>query len=513
MLDRLEKNALGVESYLSILKRRRNLTRIVASEYQSRFQNAYRDAAERASAAFPFSEPLAAIAAEARILSYPAGTPNFTGEDQADLRRYAGFLSASSHLIPLALDISVLLGDFSDPGEAALMTGGAELLNNGISSFSGPEREGFLINSIIQRLLRDERDAAQSQIVTLLGGEGNNGGYITGVSEIAQRFGAEYFYDTGNFMRAAEIFSRFSDPPSLGSLADTLWFAGFHDGAVEIWTVLAASSATVETSAGSPAISPAANLPARIPGDLKIRSLYNLASVAGDTNQKIAYFEKLFAEAPGHVYGVIGYSRLFDSERAEDIITELYPRQQEPLADLELLRRRLDGWETRRTVAETWLLLGRHPQEAALYQWGTWYFDRQRQYPETALLLRQARLNNIDGPWLALHDSLRLIRENRLEEGAAILEEQAQDNGVWQIPANLGLILESRRSPSTAMNYYETAASLVKEPLDAAKVQLRIARCLRILGRTQESRQALEQALNLDPDNLNARLELRRLEQ
>jgi hypothetical protein len=39
-----------------------------------------------------------------------------------------------------------------------------------------------------------------------------------------------------------------------------------------------------------------------------------------------------------------------------------------------------------------------------------------------------------------------------------------------------------------------------------------MARCLRILGRTEESRDALARVLELEPGNLNARLELRRLD-
>jgi tetratricopeptide (TPR) repeat protein len=162
-------------------------------------------------------------------------------------------------------------------------------------------------------------------------------------------------------------------------------------------------------------------------------------------------------------------------------------------------------------TAEIWLLLGRHPDAEALYQWGAWYFDRQRQYPETALLLRQARLHRMDGPWLALHDTLRLIREGRLDEATVLLQEQHQGGGIWQIPANLGIIMESRRSVTAALDYYETAASLIKDPRDAARVQLRIAHCLHMMGRDQDSRRVLEYAQDLDPDNLNARLELRRL--
>ncbi|MFP3041323.1 hypothetical protein LQZ19_05820 [Treponema primitia] len=509
MLDRLEKKAIGAETYLSVLKRRRNLALEASDENQTRFRSAYREAAERAAAAFPFSEPLGALAADALLMEYPDQFPDGA---QTKLRQYAGLLS-EENLLPLALDISVLLGDLSDPATAAGLPRGGEFLAAGVSSLGGAElpaelpaklpaeRESFLINSILLDLLAKDMVAANSRIVSLISSAGSSGD----ISERALRFGAEYFYDT-NPLRAAELFSllatksppQFSDAPSLGRLADSLWLADFREGSIEIWTILA-----------SPPLNISRIPDPKIPQDLLVRSLYNLASSSTEEQKKLAYYEELFSESPGHLYGIIGYSRLFDTPRAEGILTEQNSGQ--PLLDLELIRRRLEGWEIRRTVAETWLLLGRHPQEEALYRWGAWYFDRQRQFPETALLLRKARMNGIDSSWLVLHDVFRLIREGLLAEGETLLEEQLDHTTLWQIPANLGLIMESRRSLSRALEYYESAASLVKNRLSAAKVQLRIAHCLHMLGRDEESRQVLGKVLELDPENLNARLELRRL--
>jgi tetratricopeptide (TPR) repeat protein len=72
--------------------------------------------------------------------------------------------------------------------------------------------------------------------------------------------------------------------------------------------------------------------------------------------------------------------------------------------------------------------------------------------------------------------------------------------------------MESRRSLSAALDQYERAIALAKHPSDEVRVRLRMARCLRILGRTEESRDALSRVLELDGENLNARLELRRLD-
>jgi tetratricopeptide (TPR) repeat protein len=480
LLDRLEKKAIAAETRLSTLKRRRSLA-LKAGPRQALFQSAYREAAEKAAAAFPFSEPLAALAADALLLENPGAFPP---DLQATLRRHASLLRGPGFL-PLAVAISVLLGDLSDPASAAALPLGGELLAAAFSALDGAEREGLLVDAILRGLLVGDAAAANSLLVTLLGSRS--------VSERALRFGAEYFYDT-NPLRAAELFYRFSDPVSLGRLADSLWLAGFRDGAVELWTALASPQ---------PAEPP-------VPKDLLIRSLYNLASASTEERAKFFYYGELFSQAPGHVYGIIGYSRLLDPERAEGLLAG--QDAPEPLLDLELLRRRLDRWEIPRALAETWLLLGRHPGEAEIYRWGAWLFDRQRRFSETALLLRQARINGVFSPDFLLHDAFQRILEGRLAAAETLLAESAPDTAVWQIPANLGLILESRRSLADALDQYERAAALAKNPLGEAKVRLRMARCLRVLGRDQESRAALERVLELDNGNLNARLELQRLD-
>jgi hypothetical protein len=482
LLDRLEKKAIAAETRLSTLKRRRSLA-LNAGPSQALFQSAYRDAAENATGAFPFSEPLAALAADALLLENPAG---FSSELQTKLRHYAGLLTGI-RFRPMALAINVLLGDLSDPAAAAALPQGGDLLAVGFSTLEDAEEEGFLVNAILRSLLVADPVAANSLLVTLLGRKP--------LTDRALRFGAEYFYDANPF-RAAEIFSRFSDPVSLGRLADSLWLAGFREGALKLWTALA---------------TPQPEEPP-VPRELLVRSLYNLASASTEEQAQFFYYGELFSQAPGHVYGIIGYSRLLDQDRAEGLLAG---QDTEPLLDLELLRRRLGDWEIPRAVAETWLLLGRHPQDAELYRWGAWYFDRQRQFSETALLLRQARLNGVDSPDFGLHQAFQLILEGRLEEAETLLGEpfrEGSPNTAWQIPANLGLIMESRRSPSMALDYYDRAAALAKDPRGEARVRLRMARCLRMLGRSQESREALEKVLDLDSGNLNARLELQRLD-
>ena len=225
------------------------------------------------------------------------------------------------------------------------------------------------------------------------------------------------------------------------------------------------------------------------------------------------YLERLIAGNAGYgsrelILGIIGYTRLLEAPRAMAVLEET--DKNNGLLDLELYRRRMESWTVDRALAETWLLVNRHPQDERIYQWAAYFFDRQRQYGETALLLREAGYNQLGGPWISLHEGLRLIREGDIEGGETLLNSIPMYT--WQVPANIARALEARRSASAALKHYEIAASMVTQPKDAAKIQLRIARCLRALGRDRELRRVLQYALDLDGENLNARLELHRLD-
>jgi tetratricopeptide (TPR) repeat protein len=81
--------------------------------------------------------------------------------------------------------------------------------------------------------------------------------------------------------------------------------------------------------------------------------------------------------------------------------------------------------------------------------------------------------------------------------------------------ANLGRILEARRVLARAIDCYTKASSLLQNDKAGAKtestIQVNIARCLKTTGKLDECRQALEYALELNGENLKARLELERL--
>jgi tetratricopeptide (TPR) repeat protein len=489
LLDRLEKNAGGAEAWLSVLKRRRDLA------FRSPLLlPGYREAAGRAAGAFPWSQPIAALAAEALLYS-PLGPEN--GES---LKIYASRMT-ETRFSPLVLAIHVLAGELDSPAKARA-AGAEELLARSLPL-------------IQDRLAQDEgeRLAANLGLLLLLKGDYTGAsGRIRGLSgenrpPALRRLAAEYFYDFGEPLRAAEIFYRLGGEEGMLRSADALWLGGRPEAARNIWRILAAETGRARPQGESPAslgVSPAGRL----------RSLYNLAASAMDREEAAQWLSGFYAapaadpalrSEPLYSFGLIRYSRLMEPGEAAGILEE--GGQENPLIDLELLRRRSELWPVERTVAETWLLLGRYPGEDRLCQWGAWYFNFQRKYGETGILIKAAGRHGIEGPWLDLNAALPLMREGKLDEAEALLRA-SQAAGFWQTGANLGRILESRHAPGAALEQYEAAFSRINDPGAASRVQFRMAGCFKALGRTEESRQALRRSLELNPRNLPARLEL-----
>ena len=494
-LDNLEKEAQGVENQLSVLKRRRAL-----AGADPRFLPAYREAARRAAAAYPYAEPLAALAAAALIQGQP-----LTGDRAEELKQYLSVLDSAA-LSPLRVSLHILRGDLKDPWTAGAIPSLDRALGSALPRIRGQIPSGAgeaLITALtILKTLEGGAEAAEIQ-----GGLSEASGPAASPDFI--RFAAEYFYDYGDPLKAAELFSRLDTEEDLSRQADALWLAGQSAAARNLWAILA-----------SP---PGANSPESPSAGIAARSLYNLALGAADSGESAALFKGLLAlpvsekESPparqSRVYGLIRYSRLANGPRSLAVLEEgrkSFPG--EPLLDLELLKRRGEFWEPDRLIAETWRLLGQYPGSEELFRWAAWYFDFQRRPGETALLLRNAARQGIEAPWTGLHEALAGIAAGNLEEAGDILRAIPPERADWEVSANLGRIYETLRSPAAALEYYETAASKVRNRKEAARIQLRIARCFRALGRDRESRRVLEYALDLDPGSLPARLELDRRE-
>ena len=505
LLRELEKRARGVEGRLSVLKRQRLLA-LEDSGYIAAFEKSARGAASD----FPYSEALAVVAAEAQILQ---GTP-LEGDRKIRFMDYGKRISPD-RFASVVFPIYVLSKSLENPGQALSIPKGGELITTFLSQYPSvetleeEERAGLAINGAILKILEGDGAEAGARITGMLrdGTLGKNPSVLS--------FAAEFFYDFGNPLRAAEIFSGFTDDYNLSRAASAFWVAGESSGARNIWIILAGR----QGSTGNPGF----------------HSLYNLSAAADTMDEKKAWLERLLAEqvrygipddSPEAIYSLIRYTRLLDVSQALNMLREKLepgslPRPSPPesgenppleLIDLELQRRRFESMPVDRSIAETWFLMGRHPGNENIYRWGCYYFDHQRQYGETVRLLKNAAHQGIKGDWMVLHTSLVLLQDGQLTEGEALLREASGNSTLWQLNANLGRLMESQRSIAQALEYYETAVSQVKDRKTAAQLQLRISRCLLTLNRPRESRRALERALEYDGENLNARHELYRLD-
>jgi tetratricopeptide (TPR) repeat protein len=540
LLDSLEKKALDTENVLSVLKRRRFPALYDVSDREP-YLEAYIRSAERVRRLYPYSAQIGALAADALVLN--AAGRSLSEEEAAELQELAVLMSGGA-LQDLSLACSVFSGVMGDPASARFLP--RELFTLLCSLTGGEERERYLVNACIRTLL--EEDAAG------IDGTGNGGTAGSGGREAVAMinalfdtpplldetslFAGEFFYDHGNFLRAAELFSVFTDDRGLARQGDALWLGNFVEQARILWQAVVsgvtagAAAAGVSTDDRSGAAS------------VRVRAFYNLAATASDAGEAGRWLERLFAadsaDLPGRVFGVVRYSRLVPLNQAL-VILEGTDRA-EGLFDLELLRRKSESWTVDRTVAETWNLLNRHSGDPRLFEWAAWYFDFQRRYDETLLVLRNAAINRVEGPWSGLHRAFAQIRAGDLDEAEKTLRSIVKSPGegldrrrrqqpLWQAPACLGLLLERRGNFREALECYETAAGrlaaggklvpedpgipaagVAAERRDAARIQVRIAGVLRSLGKGPESRRPLEYALDLDPENLEARLELRRLD-
>jgi len=467
-LDKIEKRALTVESWLSVLKRRRALAAI----HQPSLVN-YNNSIERALKVYPASQPVAAIAAAALVKNSAVNA-----EAEQKLRNWLLALTDGEYNI-LRLSLHVLLGDFRNPARASLLY--SDLSSGGIESIN--------VDMAILKTLREDYRGAAADIQLMLNSHAT-------LSDSTLRFAAEYFYDFGDLQRSAEIFSRIDDEKALVRQADALYLAGFTDMSRSIWSMLASSA--------------------------NENSLYNLAITTEDAEEAAGYLDKLVnldsvSESVCFQAGLIRYSRLLDYPHAISLLqnTEGIKPDRFPFVDLEICKRSAQSQESGRQAAEAWLLLDRHPEDEDLYNWAVRLFFFQRLYSEAKILLRrveqfQAEQLGFKSSWVALYSALLLMSEGDLDAAQDILRTIPAESADWPVYANLGRIFEAERSHLRAIEQYETASNLAQNPKIAARIQQRIARCSTALGHPNEARKALEYAIELDPENLSARLELER---
>jgi len=464
-LDKLEKKAINVESWLSILKRRRILAKNHAPS-----EEIYRSSINKALKAYPKSEPIIAVAAAAIVKNSAV-----TREIESQLRDWLPFITEPS-FNNLRLSLYVLLGDFNSPQKAQSLP--ANLYSDGTESVS--------VNLAILKVLRGDYHGAASDIQTLLSGN---------PSSQTIRFAAEYNYDFGELMRSAELFAQLNSNEAMIRQADALYLAGFPQNAQALWLILA-------------------NFQSEI-------SLYNLAVTSEDSGTAADYLERLVnlesSVSNSRQFGLIRYSRLFDNTKALALLraNKNFSPNDYPYIDLEICKRLVQGQNPSFQIAQTWLLLDRHDKNRELCQWASRLFFFQRCYDEALILLNRMDQLQINEKWVDVYKALYSMVEGKLDNAEELIRPLLFQEPEWYDFANSALILESMRSFGRAFEQYKLAIEKLQpsnpqENKSAARVQIHIARCFTALKRPADARQALLYALELDPDNLTASLELDR---
>jgi len=484
-LDSLEKKAVSVESWLSILKRRRALAGI----HQSSVSN-YRRSIDNALKAYPSSQPITAVAASALIKNSAINR-----ETEESLRSLLSSFTDSG-FNNMRLAVHVILGDLRNPQRAEAVP--SDLLSvtslQTKENFFSDDEQAIFQNLVILKTLRRDFTGAFADIQTLLNSP----------SLSTMRFAAEYYYDFGDLLRSAEIFSHLSEKAEALGLkdeaqtamirqSDALYLAGFKEAASAIWKI--------NSNEGS---------------------LYNLAVTAEDQNTAFSYLDRM-AKANAFVnlfglplianqYGLILYSRFFDYSEALDLLQNniQLPPSDYPYIDLEICKRYAQGQNPGRQLAETWLLLDRHEKNEDLYKWAAWYFFFQRRFDEAQILFNRIDQLEMTSAWISSYKAIQYMNEGYLDWAEHSLHSIPSQETDWTLYANLGRIHEALRSPSRALEHYETAAEMTDNPKNISRINVYMARCFSALNRPNDARRCLQHAVNMDPDNHSARMELDR---
>jgi len=460
-LDKMEKKAISVESWLSILKRRRILAKNhIPSE------EIYRSSINKALKAYPKSEPIIAIASAALVKNSAINK-----EIESQLRDWLPSITEPS-FNKLRLSLYALLGDFNSPQKAQGLP----------SNLYADGTESVAVNLAILKVIRSDYHGAASDIQTLLNGE---------PSSQTLRFAAEYNYDFGDLLRSAELFALINTNDAMIRQADALYLAGFPQNAQALWLILA--NIQNETS------------------------LYNLAVTSEDLRLGADYLDKLVhlemgSNSDSRQFGLIRYSRLFDNAKALTLLRgdKNFSPIDYPYIDLEICKCLIRGQILSYQIAQAWLLLDRHEKNIDLYQWACRLFFYQRSFDEALILLKRMDLLQINERWADVYRALYSMVEGKLDDSEELLRPMLFQEPDWYDFANYGLILEAMRSFGHALEQYKLAAENLQNNKAAARLQIHIARCFTALNRPADARQALLFALELDPDNLTASLELDR---
>ncbi|GHV83091.1 hypothetical protein AGMMS50212_04310 [Spirochaetia bacterium] len=506
LLGKMEESTVGAEALLSVLKRYRSLALT-----DKTFLKNYQMTCTRAGEKFPHSSVIAALKAEAVVLSE-------TGEKQKidtdEIKKTAALLAynkplSESSFFPISFCLYVLADSMHDIKSAQKIPRSTELFASMINALAKEDtlqnenniRENLIVDQALLQILSQKQEQAAIPLENL--------NVRSKMTPNTIEFLAEYFYDFSNPLIAAELWMRLAGDKNIFRAASAYYLAGQLENARKLWSLLAIHA--IHDEGNDEYLT------------LRANSLYNLASTMNDSknNEKqIEYLEQLLTElgdietpAPPFTFGVIRWTRLQNDDKAISVLKENYWTKTIPLFDLELLRRRLNTLPVNKSIADTWLLLNRHPRDVELYAWAAWLFSFQRQEEELQAIKHFASQNLVDPSFLQIYDAIRLIFEKEPQQAFKILQDQEFLDTDWIFNANLALLLDYRHEYKAALESYKKAASLIQtnktNAKSAVRLQLKIAHCYSVLGDTENARNAVLRGLEIDPDDTQARLSLR----
>jgi len=481
-LDKLEKLAISVESWLSILKRRKALSLIHPPSIQN-----YNNSIENALKLYPHSQPIITVASAAIVKN-----SGISREIEEQLRTWLVFIT-DNEFNTLRLCLHVILGDFNTPNRALALPENIFLSSSAFNNNNFTGLEAINVNMAVLKAKRGDYRGAASDIQMLLN-------YTESADSL--RFAAEYHYDFGNLLRSAEIFSYINDIEAMIRQADALFLAGYTEISAGIWNTLVSFS--------------------------NVMGLYNLAVTTNNQRERNLLLERLVdldhsdivlnrPSSKAMEFGLIRYSRFLDYSAAISLLqgNANFSPVNYPYIDLEICKRHTKEQILGRQLAETWFLLDRHENNEELYRWAAWFFFFQRSLNETRILLDRLILSQLSAPWIDNYNAIQLMNDGNLDMAESILRSIPPQEADWSTYANLGRILETVRAPARAIEQYELASAKIElkpENLkNASRLQIRIARCFSAINRPSEAQRSLLYALDLDPGNLSAQLELDRL--
>ncbi|MDR2601302.1 MAG: hypothetical protein LBC53_02460 [Spirochaetaceae bacterium] len=554
MLDALEKNSVGAESRLSLLKRRRALAALSkngfvkdAAEAREDFLTGYRDAAYRAAEDFPYSSAVCAIAAEAVFwnAARPStfGSKNSRGlflekDEKEKIKSLCASLLDSGPLLqnvylPLVFYFLSLNGSIGSLEDALQREKGLDVFSTTARNIKPetPEeerlRETLIVDSALISLLKEETRDEAGQFITMLNTEKESG-------KRTVNFLADYYYDFGGMTAASEFFLRLQNTYGIEMAACALYLAGKHESALNFWRILRSSK--------------------QAQPEERLRAIYNITSLQtsggeespapSPSENSVKDFEAIFTAEEDAISGkeittpaFVLYTRLLPGARGKALLEADENKRTNVLIDWEIVRRETVNNTIKKNIGETWLLLNRHPSNYTVYEWAAWYFERQKEYGEASLLKNAAVKNAVNVPAVFINEAINLIHAGELDKAEEILAKLKKENksafltpgvrgenglryGAWAVSANLALIQEKQGSAKTALENYEDALRLLNagtssktsEKKRAALIWLHMARCYNFLGQKDKVRTSLENALQMDADNVNVHLAISRIE-